>query len=146
MIEIAEAQRKDQELNVYFKKNFKMPQKDICFHLIEDTKVLCKNGKLIIPVSLRRRAVSWYHHYLQHPGNSRLEAAMRSVMYWKGMHTTIRRYIKTCRSCQVNKRHSQKYGHLPPKLVITAPWRALCVDLIGPYTLKGQDGSFTSCA
>ncbi len=21
------------------------------------------------------------------------------------------------------------------------PWRALCVDLIGPYTLKGQDGS-----
>jgi hypothetical protein len=21
------------------------------------------------------------------------------------------------------------------------PWKALCVDLIGPYTLKGQDGS-----
>jgi hypothetical protein len=37
-------------------------------------------------------------------------------------------------------RHSQKYGHLPPKLVITTPWKALCVDLIGPYTLKGKDG------
>jgi hypothetical protein len=61
-------------------------------------------------------------------------------MYWKGMCTTIRRYIKTCRSCPVNKRHSQKYGHLPPKLVITTPWKALCVDLTGPYTLKGQDG------
>jgi hypothetical protein len=66
---------------------------------------------------------------------------MRSGMYKKGMHTTIQRYIKTCKSCQVNKRHSQKYGHLPPKLVITTPWRALCVDLIGPYTLKGKDGS-----
>jgi hypothetical protein len=66
---------------------------------------------------------------------------MRSVMYWKGMRTTIWRYIKTCRSFQVNKRHSQKYGHLPPKLVITTPWKALCVDLIGPYTLKGQDSS-----
>ncbi len=54
------------------------------------------------------------------------------------MRTTIWRTIKTCRSYQVNKRHSQKYGHLPPKLVITT---ALCVDLIGPYTLKGQDGS-----
>ncbi len=43
--------------------------------------------------------------------------------------------------CQVNKKHSQKYGHLPPKLVITTPWKALCVDLIGPYTLKGKDGS-----
>jgi hypothetical protein len=29
---------------------------------------------------------------------------------------------------------------LPPKLVITTPWKALCVDLIGPYTLKGKDG------
>jgi hypothetical protein len=38
-------------------------------------------------------------------------------------------------------RHSQKYGHAPPKLVITTPWRALCVDLIGPYTLKDKDGT-----
>jgi hypothetical protein len=65
---------------------------------------------------------------------------MRSMMYWKGMYTTIRRNVKTCQSCQVNKRHSQKYGHLPPKLVITAPWKALCVDLICPYTLNGKDG------
>ncbi len=41
----------------------------------------------------------------------------------------------------MNKRHSQKYGHVPPKLVITTPWEALCVDLIGPYTLNGKDGS-----
>ncbi len=81
-------------------------------HLIEDIKVLCKNGKVMIPTSLWHRAVSWYHHYLQHPGHSRLKETMRSVMYWKGMRTTIRKYIKSCRSCQVNKRHSQKYGHL----------------------------------
>jgi hypothetical protein len=80
-IEIAEAQCKDQELKVYYKKNAQMPQKDICFHLIEDTKVLCKNGKIIIPASLRHRAVSWYNHYLQHPGHLHLEEMMRSVMY-----------------------------------------------------------------
>jgi hypothetical protein len=80
-------------------------------------------------------------HYLQHPGHSRLEETMISVMYWKGMRTTIRRYIKSCRSCQVNKRHSQKYGHLPPKLEIRTPWKASCVDFIGPYTLKDKDGS-----
>jgi hypothetical protein len=44
-IEIAEAQRKDQELKVYYKKNANMPKKDICHQLVEDTKVLCKNGK-----------------------------------------------------------------------------------------------------
>ncbi len=110
-------------------------------HFIEDTKVICKNGKLMIPTSLRHRAVSWSHHYLQHPGHSCPEEMMRSAMYWKGMCTTIRRYVKNCQSCQVNKRNSQKYGHLPPKLVITTPWKALCVDLIGPYTLKGKDES-----
>jgi hypothetical protein len=138
-IEIAEAQHKDQEVKVYFKKNAKIPQKDICFQLIEDAQVLCKNGKLIIPASLWHRAVSWYHHYLHHPGHLHLEETMRSVMYWEGMHTTIQRYVKFCRSCQVNKRHSQKYGHLPPNLVISTPWRALCVDLIGPCILRGKN-------
>jgi hypothetical protein len=65
---------------------------------------------------------------------------MRSVMYWKGMRTTIQRYVKAYRSCQINKGHSQRFGHLPPKLVITTPWKVLCVYLIGPYTLKGKDG------
>ncbi len=94
-----------------------------------------------MPASLRHRAVGWYHHYLQHPGHSCLEVTMRSVMYWKGVCTNIQRYIKFCRSCQFNKRHSQKYGHLSLKLVITTPWKVLCVDLIGPYTHKGKDGS-----
>jgi hypothetical protein len=61
-------------------------------------------------------------------------------MYWEVMHNTIQSYVKSCRSCQINKRHSQKYGHVPPKLVITTSWRALCVDLIVPYTIKGKDG------
>ena len=44
-----------------------------------------------------------------------------------------------CHNCQVNKCRQLKYGKLPTKLVITNPWEALCVDLIGPYTLKGKE-------
>jgi hypothetical protein len=147
LTEIAVAQHKDQELNAYFKKKAIMPHKDMGIQLIEDTKVLCKKEKVMIPTSLCQKAVRWYHHYLQHPGQLPLEETMRSMMYWKGMHTTIQRYVKSCRSCQVNKRHSQRYGHLPPKLVITTPWKALCVDLTGPYTLKRKtDQVLTSCA
>jgi hypothetical protein len=57
------------------------------------------------------------------------------------MRNTIKKYVKLCRSCQTNKKHSQKYGHVPSKLVITTPWKALCVNLIGPYTLTGKDRS-----
>jgi hypothetical protein len=32
-------------------------------------------------------------------------------------------------------------GHLPSKIVISTPWEALCVNRIGPYTLKGKSSS-----
>jgi hypothetical protein len=57
------------------------------------------------------------------------------------MRTTIRSLTKSCKTCQVNKKRKLKYGHLPSKTVITVPCRALYVDLIGPYTLKGKDGT-----
>ena len=49
--------------------------------LIESTYVLCKNGKMILPKTLQHRAIAWYHHYLQHPGHSRLEETLRAAMY-----------------------------------------------------------------
>ncbi len=104
--------------------------------------MLRKNDKLIIPASLRHRADSWYHHCLQHPGHSRLNETMRFMMYWKGMRNTIQKYVKSCRSCQTNKRHSLRYGYVPPKLVITTPWRVVCVDLVGLYTLTCKDRSY----
>jgi hypothetical protein len=51
-IEIVEAQRKDQELKGLLQKECNNAKKDICLQLVEDTKVLCKNGKSIVPASL----------------------------------------------------------------------------------------------
>jgi hypothetical protein len=107
--------------------------------LIENTTDVCKDGWLVIPKPLQVRAVEWYHHYLQHPGHTHLEETMNAAMYWKGMRITIWSLTKSCRSCQINKRWSCKYGDLPPKTVITNPWECLCVDLIGPYTFKDKD-------
>jgi hypothetical protein len=50
------------------------------FQLIENTKVPCKENKIIIPASLDHRAVCRHHPYLQHPGHARLEETMRSMM------------------------------------------------------------------
>ncbi len=107
--------------------------------LIENTTCVCKGGWLVIPKPLQVRAVKWYHHYLQHPGHTRLKEMMNAAMYWKGMRTTIWSLTKSCRLCQINKRWSRRYGHLPSKTVITNPWECLCVNLISPSTLKGKD-------
>ncbi len=63
-------------------------------------------------------------------------------MYWKGMRNSVQSYVKSCRSFQINKRHTQKYGSVPPELVTTTPWWVLCVNLNGPYTLKGKEGTW----
>ena len=100
---------------------------------------------MVLPMALQHGALSWYHHYLQHPGMTQLYETLRAVMYWKGMHNTIHKYVKNCCKCRVNKWHKHKYGKLPAKLVIRHPWKALCVDLIGPYTLKGKDETEIDC-
>jgi hypothetical protein len=55
------------------------------------------------------------------------------------MRTTIRSITSSCKTFQTNKRRKLKYGYLPSKTVICNPWECLCVNLIGPYTLKGKD-------
>ena len=62
---------------------------------VENTEVLCKDGKMVIPEALQHHAVSWYHHYLQHPGHTRLEETLRAARYWKGMQNTVVNKSKT---------------------------------------------------
>ena len=69
--EIAEAQCKDKAI-----KQLKTSKKYEML-IVEVTEVLCKNGKLVIPKPLQRRAVEWYHHYLQHPGHNVLKRQLK---------------------------------------------------------------------
>eukprot|EP00804_Cyclotella_cryptica_P007762 CCRYP_001368-RA/>CCRYP_001368-RA protein AED:0.24 eAED:0.47 QI:0/0/0/1/1/1/2/0/781 len=133
--EIAAAQQTDKTLDKLSLLEAYKPQ------LVENVQVLCKDGKLVIPQELQQRAVQWYHHYLQHPGTTRLKETLRAAMYWKGLRHSVRTFVKNCHKCQVNKRRQHKYGKLPTKLVVSNPWEVLCVDLIGPYTLKGKDST-----
>eukprot|EP00804_Cyclotella_cryptica_P029200 CCRYP_005341-RC/>CCRYP_005341-RC protein AED:0.41 eAED:0.42 QI:0/0/0/1/0/0/3/0/475 len=133
--EIAAAQHTDKTLDKLSLLEAYKPQ------LVENVQVLCKDGKLVVPQELQQRAVRWYHHYLQHPGTTRLTEALRAVMYWKGLRHSVGTFVKNCHKCQVNKRRQRKYGKLPTKLVVSNPWEVLCVDLIGSYTLKGKDGT-----
>jgi hypothetical protein len=124
------------KLKHFFKRNVVL-DKGLEVRLIDDTYVVCKDGKIIIPKPLQRCTVLWFHHYLQHPVHiTQLEKPMKATMYWKGMHTSIWSIAKSCRACRVNKKQRlNKYRHLPPKTIITVPWGELCVDLIGLYTL-----------
>ena len=95
--EIVESQSKDAQLVAL------ATQDDYSTELVE-IKVLCKDGKLVIPKDLQDQVVAWYHHYLQHLGSTCLKETLCSVMYWKGMRDTIQSHVQKCHSCQVYKR------------------------------------------
>jgi hypothetical protein len=69
----------------------------------------------------------------------RTEETIRQHLYWPDMQKDVRQYIKTCDTCQLNKKKNKKYGHLPAKEAETVPWEKLCVDLIGPYTIERKN-------
>ena len=143
MNEIAQEQQRDCKLRRYVKSTMKNEDKDK-FHslkvLDETDLVVYKDSKIVIPALLQHKVMTWYHHYLLHPGHTRLEETIAAMMYWYSLQSDVGRYAKHCYICQTSKKRRGKYGKLPRKFVIDAPWQYVCVDLIGPYYLEGKDG------
>jgi hypothetical protein len=98
--------------------------------------LICKHDKIVIPKPLRQRVISWYHETLCHPGINRTEETISQHLWWPKMRDDITNHVSTCPTCQKNKKQRKKYGHLPEKIAETDPWDVLCVDLIGPYTIR----------
>lgn len=132
---IARAQASDSSLQ---KKRKEQPE---IFKIksMDGHDVIFENKKIYIPSSLRERTLNWYHHWLCHPGETRLEKTLRSTMTWPGLTSHAKRHCKTCVMCQKAKKQRRKYGKLPPKIAEAQPWVEVCVDCIGPYTI-GKTG------
>lgn len=104
----------------------------------KERKLIVKNGKIVVPTKLQKRLVQWYHHMLCHPGETRTEATIAQHFTWTKLREQVRKECSTCHTCQLTKRTKKKYGHLPEKEAESLPWEKLCVDMIGPYTIKRQ--------
>ena len=101
-------------------------------------ELVCYNGLIVIPKTLKKKVVEWYHTTLCHPGETRTEQTIRQHFYWKNLREDVHNTCSKCPTCQKTKRTYKKYGHLPEKEAEAIPWDKLCVDLIGPYTIKSK--------
>ena len=133
--DIAKRQQQDKELlkiamnnKEYHLKTYKVAGKEI--------PLLCHQNKIVIPKAIQKQVAQWYHVQLCHPGETRTEQTIRANFTWKGLRETVHGICAKCHTCQLTKKSSKKYGHLPEKEAEATPWEKLCVDLIGPYTMK----------
>ena len=135
--EVLKAQQKDKGL----KKQFQDPKSTLKTsrfrHSDKFYDLICTaDDKIVLPRALQKKAVQWYHQYLLHPGETRMELTIGQHYYWKSMRTTIQQVCRDCDTCTTIKKSNKqrKRGLLPPKQAETIPWHTLCIDLIGPYT------------
>ena len=107
--------------------------------VINNVEVQTDNNKIYIPISLREKVLNWYHHYLQHPSATRMAKTLGLVVYWPNMSKDIRQLCTMCNLCQPAKRTKTKYGKLPQRDLEMRPWHTVCVDCIGPFSIKTKD-------
>ena len=103
--EIAEAQRAHKHYAKYFKdtnKTVKDKDSHISIRTISDELVLVyKGNRLVIPTSrMQNKVLQWYHHYLMHPGETRMIETLTAVVYWENMRPHISKHVKTRDRCQ----------------------------------------------
>ena len=97
------------------------------------------DDKIVLPPTLQIPAVEWYHQFLCHPGETRMELTLRQYYDWRGLRTQVKRVCKACNVCKERKKRDSKLGKLPAKTAEAIPWHTLCIDLIGPYTIGKKD-------
>jgi hypothetical protein len=98
----------------------------------KDHQLICHHGIIVLAPPLQQKTINWYHLILCHPGTTRTEATIHQHFDWKGLRPLL---------CQKAKPSNQKYGKLPAKLAEINPCDTLCVDLIGPYKIRGKGKS-----
>lgn len=132
---IKESQKTDKELQrLRTNQPHAYPEEEV-----DDVALVHYKGKMYVPKALRKDILEWYHTYLVHPGITRTKETIRQHMTWPGLSNDVEKYVKTCSICQKNKRQKKKYGKLPAKQAEVFPWKTVCVDLIGRYTIKTKD-------
>lgn len=89
---------------------------------------ICLTEAMLLPM------VKWYHAYLGHVGQTRLLHTMGMRYHHEYLRRTIDRFV--CDACQHHKVGGRQYGHMGSRDVSGNPWHEVCVDLIGPWTVK----------
>jgi transposase InsO family protein len=94
--------------------------------------------KICVPEALRKHVIHWYHEYLMHPGETRMEETIAMHLYWPNIRKDVHHHVSSCPRCQLAKTKTLKYGHVPEKDPgqEIQPWNRLCVDTIGPYFVR----------
>ncbi|KAM4062531.1 reverse transcriptase (RNA-dependent DNA polymerase) [Hirsutella rhossiliensis] len=98
-----------------------------------DEGLLCYRKKIFVPLGLRNEILVLFHddEVAGHQGGTKTCKRIQVQYYWPGLRRDVRRYVSTCRECQLAKpRHHKPYGLLAPLPAPSRPWQEISMDFI----------------
>jgi len=66
----------------------------------KERMLICRNDKIIVPKSLQKRVITWYHNTLCHPGINCTEETISQHLWWPNMRDEITDYVSRCPTCK----------------------------------------------
>ena len=135
------------QIDVKNKHTFPWPSDEILkkqHHELKHTgeELLMKNGRLILPPSLRRAAFE-INHKPTHPGVKRTKSLVQRCFAWLNMAKDIQKWCRECDNCcrsKIHKHIKSKIMPLPP----ASRFNAIHIDLVGPLPqLEGRSHILT---
>lgn len=91
--------------------------------------------QVVVPMSLRDTVLRWAHgDVVGHLGVNKTYNHLLRYFYWPQLKKDVRRFIKTCSTCQLTGKPNQclKPAPLYPIPVIDTPFQHLIIDCVGP--------------
>ena len=106
-----------------------------------------KGGSDSSPKSLCEMLISHAHGIVGHMDKGKTDGLLRRYYYWKTMVEDIRKYVRSCHSCQTRKTFPTKqYGKNHPLPTPSEPWRMISMDFMTklPSSAVGPDAKFNA--
>lgn len=100
--------------------------------------------KLVVPASLREEALRAVHDTKAggHFGVLKTLEKLRDVAYWPGMGTYVQTYVRSCLTCQLNKKYGKTPRHRLGDYQAGARLERVHLDLLGPFPISDRGNRY----
>jgi hypothetical protein len=68
--------------------------------IIGCTPIVYHRDKIVVPQSLQRQIVDWYHMMLAHPGETRTIKTIEQHFHWQSLSRDVQQFVQRCQTCQ----------------------------------------------
>lgn len=96
----------------------------------DELTVLLRNNRIVLPQTLRKRAVQVSHE--GHQGMAKTKAYLRSKVWFPGMDAVVENSVKNCASCQLLAPEPRAIEPLKMSELPGSAWENLSMDFCGP--------------